>query len=282
MWLLLCFGLFCAASGYKDPHWFVQCFDRPLRVGDAITMNNMIIHADHRIQPGPGEGTNGTHLNCRNNMGPWVREEHFSKIPFAGGPFELTFRIAAINSVHVHYASGVWQGATYARGGNVPLHTARQIDCNGDLTGVTFHGPVMRGIVRAAKSRPDCTQPIIGISDFALIKQHIINDGDKYTARWNMNDLMLDFVGGDYGIIGSMGELWREQRRLTLHIMRDFGMGRNIMEDRVMVEHEFDIAVGSVINNILFGYRFDEQHLDEFSLVKESLRDLVKILTAIG
>ncbi|CAJ0567340.1 unnamed protein product, partial [Mesorhabditis spiculigera] len=141
------------------------------------------------------------------------------------------------------------------------------------------------------------TQPIIGISDFALIKQHIINDGDKYTARWSMNDLMLDFVGGDYGIIGSMGELWREQRRLTLHIMRDFGMGRNIMEDRVMVEvdflidrlaslktevsvqHEFDIAVGSVINNILFGYRFDEQHLDEFSLVKESLRDLVKILT---
>ncbi|CAJ0926460.1 unnamed protein product, partial [Mesorhabditis belari] len=96
-----------------------------------------------------------------------------------------------------------------------------------------------------------------------------------------------------FGLVFSEGDLWREQRRLTLHTLRDFGMGRNIMEERVMVEVDFllekmakqdeiriqaelDLAVGSVINGILFGYRFDEDHEHEYRLVKNSLRDFVK------
>ncbi|CAJ0575818.1 unnamed protein product, partial [Mesorhabditis spiculigera] len=107
---------------------------------------------------------------------------------------------------------------------------------------------------------------------------------------------MQEYLGGNFGIVSSMGDLWREQRRLTVHILRDFGMGRNVMEERVMIEvdfllerlqslksgiamqNEFDVAVGSVINNILFSYRFDEAHMDEFILMKTSLRDLVKVV----
>ncbi|CAJ0962449.1 unnamed protein product, partial [Mesorhabditis belari] len=104
-----------------------------------------------------------------------------------------------------------------------------------------------------------CGLPIVSIADYEIIKETFIKDGEN----------------------------------LTLHTLRDFGMGRNIMEERVMIEvdfllerlatqkenvymqNEFDIAVGSVINNILFGYRFDEEHLHEFDLLKAALRQLV-------
>lgn len=35
------------------------------------------------------------------------------------------------------------------------------------------------------------------------------------------------------GVIFSDGENWREQRRTAVHILRDFGMGRNVMEAQV-------------------------------------------------
>ncbi len=36
------------------------------------------------------------------------------------------------------------------------------------------------------------------------------------------------------GIINATGEPWRLQRRFSLHTLRDFGMGQNIMEQKIM------------------------------------------------
>lgn len=37
------------------------------------------------------------------------------------------------------------------------------------------------------------------------------------------------------GIVLADGEIWREQRRVSLKIMRDHGMGKNLMEEQVRV-----------------------------------------------
>ncbi len=85
------------------------------------------------------------------------------------------------------------------------------------------------------------------------------------------------------GIINANDQYWREQRRFALHTLRNFGVGKNLMQEKILdeVEHVIknlnsaiasskettiivDIAdyldncVGSIINNLLFGYRFDE------------------------
>lgn len=85
------------------------------------------------------------------------------------------------------------------------------------------------------------------------------------------------FRGGSYGVVETNGPFWREHRRFAIHQFRDFGLGKDRMEQRIMLEVEdifnncdktigegvdltdiFDRAVGNVINQMLFGYRFDE------------------------
>ncbi|CAJ0962465.1 unnamed protein product, partial [Mesorhabditis belari] len=136
-------------------------------------------------------------------------------------------------------------------------------------------------------------KPVFIVADYETIKESIIKEGDKYSDRYVFKEFNEVLRGGTFGLISSQGDLWREQRRFTLHTLRDFGMGRNLMEERIMIEveplmermaqqkedifmqKEFDTAVGSIINNIVFGYRFDEQHLDEFELVKKALRHMI-------
>lgn len=43
---------------------------------------------------------------------------------------------------------------------------------------------------------------------------------------------LLDFTENG-GIISSNGENWREQRRISLSILRDFGMGKASMEEKI-------------------------------------------------
>lgn len=42
------------------------------------------------------------------------------------------------------------------------------------------------------------------------------------------------FLEGNYGVIHTEGDLWQEHRRFALHFLRDFGLGKNIMEERVI------------------------------------------------
>uniref|UniRef100_A0A914QLN1 Uncharacterized protein n=1 Tax=Panagrolaimus davidi TaxID=227884 RepID=A0A914QLN1_9BILA len=75
-----------------------------------------------------------------------------------------------------------------------------------------------------------------------------------------------------------VGERWRENRRFALHVFRNFGLGKNLMQERVLVEatslitdikdeilggknevsvqNAIDLGVGSIINSLTLGYRY--------------------------
>ena len=78
------------------------------------------------------------------------------------------------------------------------------------------------------------------------------------------------------GIVATDGEFWNTQRRFSLHILRDFGFGRTILEDRILEEVNFFIkemekntdkpfypqpllqkSVANVIASVTFGKRMD-------------------------
>lgn len=139
--------------------------------------------------------------------------------------------------------------------------------------------------------------PVVCVADYAKIMETFQKDGDTYAGRYNNNALERMLRGGIFGVIFTEGNLWREQRRFALHIFRDFGVGKNLMQNKILSEMELmferidgeiglakevniaellDLSVGSIINNLLFGYRFDDEHLDEFREIKRLLRLMIE------
>jgi hypothetical protein len=57
--------------------------------------------------------------------------------------------------------------------------------------------------------------------------------GDCFAARPRFPITPIGQYTMNGGIINGTGESWRVQRRFSLHTLRDFGMGRNLMEHKV-------------------------------------------------
>ncbi|MGH0166561.1 UNVERIFIED_CONTAM: hypothetical protein FKN15_054489 [Acipenser sinensis] len=109
---------------------------------------------------------------------------------------------------------------------------------------------------------------------------------DKYNICWQYK-----------GVIFGKGESWKVMRRFTLSTLRDFGMGKKTIEDRIIEESQrlmevfqshkgkpFDpqiiinSAVSNIICSIVFGDRFDygdTQFLNLQRIVNESVRLIV-------
>ncbi|KAK6754913.1 hypothetical protein RB195_013721 [Necator americanus] len=143
--------------------------------------------------------------------------------------------------------------------------------------------------------------PLVIISDYGTLKETFVKDGDAFAGKFQVQEFSNVFRGGIYGIVDTVGEMWRDHRRFALHILRDFGLGKDGMEQRILLEMEamtetlndhlgielnlqdvFDVAVGSVINQLLFGYRFDEEHIDEFRQMKTLISRQMRIFAGPG
>ncbi|KAI6185418.1 (pine wood nematode) hypothetical protein [Aphelenchoides besseyi] len=145
--------------------------------------------------------------------------------------------------------------------------------------------------------------PIIAINDYDLMVDMFVKDGGTYEDRATFEPLDIAARGGLYGLISVSGDLWREQRRYFLRVMREFGLGKNQMQERVLEEvrticerlnsdiqergeddeHDVqkytDIATGSLINAIICGYRFTSNgREEEFYKMKQITDDLMKVL----
>jgi len=141
--------------------------------------------------------------------------------------------------------------------------------------------------------------PVVTVNDYDMIVDMFIRDGETYADRFDIESFSKVIRRGQYGIIGTSGDLWREQRRFALKTLRDFGLGKNAMEDRIIEEiqtmfelvnkdidsgldeHDFykrtDLAVGSIINNVVCGYRFTTNGKeDEFYKLKNCINEMMK------
>ncbi|PAV78726.1 hypothetical protein WR25_19871 [Diploscapter pachys] len=123
--------------------------------------------------------------------------------------------------------------------------------------------------------------PAILICDYELAVEAMVKKGANFGDRWNPP------VKG-HGLMSSNGDYWVEQRRFTLHTLRNLGVSKNIMERRILDEFHmrfenvkpenaifinevFELLTANVINRILFSYGFDEKNLDKFYSLKKRM-----------
>ncbi|PIO68113.1 hypothetical protein TELCIR_10114 [Teladorsagia circumcincta] len=90
-------------------------------------------------------------------------------------------------------------------------------------------------------------KPHVVITDFEGVKEALVKKGDDFIGRSGIfPDTVFQNVENG-GVIFSQGENWREQRRASLHILRDFGMGKNLMEEQLRrtIKEDVDRALKS-------------------------------------
>ncbi|XP_072263486.1 cytochrome P450 2K4-like isoform X2 [Pyxicephalus adspersus] len=118
---------------------------------------------------------------------------------------------------------------------------------------------------------------MVVLSGYETVKSALVDNADDFAERPRIP--MFEDINKGYGVPFSHGENWKIMRRFTLSKLRDFGMGKKTIEDRIVEECGFftkalesldgkpedltiktNFAIGNIIISIIFGHRFDYQH----------------------
>ncbi|XP_051737047.1 cytochrome P450 2B15 [Ctenopharyngodon idella] len=116
-------------------------------------------------------------------------------------------------------------------------------------------------------------KPAIILNTIQVTKEALVQEA--FSGRPGLP--LIEWITNGLGIIMvTFGHSWRQQRRFALHTLRNFGLGKKSVEDRVLEEsrylisemlkeegrsmnpqHAIQNAVSNIICSIVFGDRFD-------------------------
>ncbi|NWU95821.1 CP2J2 protein, partial [Upupa epops] len=131
------------------------------------------------------------------------------------------------------------------------------------------------------------------VNGMRLVKEVLVNQGENFLGR---PDFPLDQeIFSKLGVVSSTGLLWKRQRRFTLTTLRNFGLGKKGVEERIQEECQFLVdvikdeqgnpfnphmrvtsAVANIICSIVFGNRFDYDNV-EFQNMLKLLNETIKL-----
>ncbi|XP_076832041.1 cytochrome P450 2M1-like [Brachyhypopomus gauderio] len=116
--------------------------------------------------------------------------------------------------------------------------------------------------------------PVVVIAGYEALKDSMIGMGEEFSGRLDYPILMKSTKG--YGVLVSNGNRWKQLRRFCLTTLKNFGMGRRSIEEKVKEEarclvqtfstfgdsafnprDSLSEAVCNMISSVLFGHRFE-------------------------
>ncbi|VDL79793.1 unnamed protein product [Nippostrongylus brasiliensis] len=141
--------------------------------------------------------------------------------------------------------------------------------------------------------------PTVNICDHQLAVDAMVKKGSNFADKISL--YIARVIRNGRGVIFSNGPEWLEQRRFALHTLRNFGLGRNLIEERIMYEFNiccdeldrrlnageksiephtsFDLLVGNIINRMLFTERFGKNEAESFFALKKEMDDVMEHFT---
>ncbi|XP_075573797.1 cytochrome P450 2C9 isoform X2 [Pelecanus crispus] len=118
------------------------------------------------------------------------------------------------------------------------------------------------------------SDPVVVLHGYDVVKEALIDHADEFSARGHMP--IGDRANNGSGIVFSNNEEWVQIRRFALSTLRNFGMGKRSIEERIQEETDYlleeinktegtpfdptfmlSCAVSNVICSIVFGKRCD-------------------------
>ncbi|XP_059709674.1 cytochrome P450 2J2-like [Haemorhous mexicanus] len=138
---------------------------------------------------------------------------------------------------------------------------------------------------------------LVVVSRMRLVKEVLVNQGDKFLDRPVVP--IDEEIFSKIGLISSSGHLWKAQRRFTLTTLRNFGLGKRSLEERIQEEcrNLVDVfrdeqgnpfnpqlkvtnAVANVICSLIFGNRF-EYHDEDFQRLLKLINEITVLHGAV-
>ncbi|KAJ1355938.1 hypothetical protein KIN20_013534 [Parelaphostrongylus tenuis] len=130
------------------------------------------------------------------------------------------------------------------------------------------------------------SHPFVILSDYKTKKDTYAKGGESYAGKFHFSRVLTEaFRGGHYGILDPVGPMWRDHRRIsllcsiviysarsfcllilaeveamsrTLHTMKGEEIAIKVcFSNEQNCQNVFDVRIESVINQLLFGYRFE-------------------------
>ncbi|XP_052618718.1 cytochrome P450 2C25 isoform X3 [Peromyscus californicus insignis] len=139
-------------------------------------------------------------------------------------------------------------------------------------------------------------QPTVVLHGYEAVKEALIDHGEEFAGRGSFP--MAEKINKGLGIVFSNGSRWKEIRRFSLMTLRNLGMGKRTIEDRVQEEAQclveelrktngspcdptfiLSCAPCNVICSIIFQNRFDYKDQD-FLTFMEKVNENVRILSS--
>ncbi|XP_045746338.1 cytochrome P450 2F5 [Mirounga angustirostris] len=115
---------------------------------------------------------------------------------------------------------------------------------------------------------------VVVLSGYQAVKEALVDQGEDFSGRGDY-PVFFNFTKGN-GIAFSNGDRWKVLRRFSVQILRNFGMGKRSIEERILEEGSFLLAelkktegkpfdptfvlsrsVSNIICSVIFGSRFD-------------------------
>ncbi|KFZ65675.1 Cytochrome P450 2C20, partial [Podiceps cristatus] len=116
-------------------------------------------------------------------------------------------------------------------------------------------------------------KPVVVLCGYEMVRDALLGHSEAFGGRPEIP--LATQLSKDYGFISNNEQKWRELRRFTLSTLRDFGMGKSSMSQRVQTEAQhlvellaklkgntfepmtiFRHAVANVICSVVFGSRY--------------------------
>ncbi|PKK17562.1 cytochrome P450 2G1-like [Columba livia] len=135
---------------------------------------------------------------------------------------------------------------------------------------------------------------VLVLCGHAVVHEGLVDNAAAFARCRHLPTLESTFHS--HGVVFANGERWRQLRRFSLSVLRDFGMGWKSIESRIQEEAQallkelrdtrekpFDptyllsCAVSNIICSIVFGNRFDyrdSEFLELLRLMNESFREI--------
>ncbi|XP_073454735.1 cytochrome P450 2A13-like isoform X1 [Aquarana catesbeiana] len=139
------------------------------------------------------------------------------------------------------------------------------------------------------------TNRAVMLIGYDAVKEALVDRSDVFSDRGEMDQT---FFFKDFGIVMSNGERWKTLRRFSLKTLRNFGMGKKSVEERIQEEalclrdgfmntkgrtinpiHLLRLSISNIICSIVFGERFDYEDKKFMTLLK-LIEEVVTLLNS--